>query len=153
MVQGALRQSRGAWSYDPRSALVGQGGSGNNWAMGYCRHGPAVREAVLEGPVRREVEACDRFEGFLLLQSMAGGTGSGLGAYVADALAEEYPSATLLSQAVWPYQHGEVTVQSYNTVLTLARLAASCDGVVVTRNDALSAVCTKQLRIASPSFG
>ena len=32
--------------------------------------------------VRREVEKCDLFGGFLVMQSLAGGTGSGLGAKV-----------------------------------------------------------------------
>ena len=31
--------------------------------------------------------------GFLLMQSMAGGTGAGLGAYLASALRDDYPSA------------------------------------------------------------
>ena len=34
--------------------------------------------------VRREAEACDVLSGFVLLQSMAGGTGAGLGTYVAQ---------------------------------------------------------------------
>jgi len=147
------RQGQGqAWRYDPKSSAFGQGGSGNNWAMGYCHHGPGLRDDLLAGPIRREMEACDRFEGFLLLQSMAGGTGAGLGAFVAEALAEEFPSATLLSHAVWPYKQGEVTVQSYNTMLTVSKLTAACDGVVVARNDTLSDICTKLLRISSPGF-
>lgn len=34
--------------------------------------------------VRKEVETCDLLSGFVLLQSMAGGTGAGLGTYVAQ---------------------------------------------------------------------
>lgn len=165
--------------------MVGQGGSGNNWAMGYCHHGPRMREGLLSGPIRREVEACDRFDGFLLLQSMAGGTGSGLGASVAELLREEYPTATVMSQvgrwgveerrgrkgrteaagalcrlmsrpgwlqAVWPYKQGEVTVQGYNTLLTVSKLTSSCDAVLVTRNDVLSDICTKLLHVKSPRF-
>ena len=56
-------------------------GRGNNWAYGYHgRKGESgedllgrVREAV-----RRVVEMCDRFSGFLMLHSIAGGTGSGM---------------------------------------------------------------------------
>jgi hypothetical protein len=58
-----------------------------------------------------QVEACDALGGFLLLQSMAGGTGAGLGTYVAHALRDEYPSSHALNCCVWPYESGEVIVQ------------------------------------------
>jgi hypothetical protein len=48
-----------------------------------------------------QVEACDVFEGFLMLQSMAGGTGAGAGTYMAHALADDYSSAHLLNCCVW----------------------------------------------------
>lgn len=34
-------------------------------------------------------------------QSLAGGTGSGLGSALAAALRDEYPSARLLSHSIW----------------------------------------------------
>lgn len=67
--------------------------------------------------------------GFLLLQSMAGGTGAGLGTYVADALREEGfgggggAGAPCINACVWPYESGEVIVQvgwdarQYSTVV------------------------------------
>ena len=42
--------------------------------------------------VRKEVEACDLLSGFMLLQSMAGGTGAGLGTYVAQVTPPLNPS-------------------------------------------------------------
>jgi len=86
-----------------------------------------VREAALD-LVRRQTEACDHLGGFLLMQSMAGGTGAGLGAYVASALRDDYPSAALLNHCIWPYESGEVIVQCYNTLLTLAALLDVSDG-------------------------
>jgi tubulin delta len=58
-----------------------------------------------------QVEACDVLDGFLLLQSMAGGTGAGVGTYVATALRDEYPATHALNCCVWPYESGEVIVQ------------------------------------------
>ncbi len=107
-------QGRG-WGYDERAALTFESGSGNNWARGYNTYGPQFRERACE-LLRREVrrrceqrsrrahskptlaltscaharapqaEACDQLGGFLLLQSMAGGTGAGLGTYLVEAL-------------------------------------------------------------------
>lgn len=71
---------------------------------------------VLDMPV--QVEACDVVSGFLLLQSMAGGTGAGLGTYIATALRDEYPVTHALNCCVWPYESGEVIVQACD----------SCDG-------------------------
>ena len=39
--------------------------------------------------------------GFLLLQSMAGGTGAGFGTYVAQALRDEYSSSHILNCCIW----------------------------------------------------
>lgn len=48
-----------------------------------------------------QVEACDVLEGFMMLQSMAGGTGAGAGTYMAQALVDEYSSAHVLNCCVW----------------------------------------------------
>ncbi len=71
----------GRWEYDTAQQVTKQSGAGNNWAAGWLTHGPAIENAVLD-KVRKEVEACDHFGGFVLTQSLAGGTGSGLGAYI-----------------------------------------------------------------------
>lgn len=48
-----------------------------------------------------QAEACDVLEGFLLLQSVAGGTGAGAGTFIAEALVDEYSSAHMLNCCVW----------------------------------------------------
>ena len=119
--------------------------------MGYntygTRHMPQVQELV-----RKEVEQCDQLGGLLLLQSMAGGTGAGLGARVAGALREEYESCPMLSCAVWPYESGEVAVQAYNTMLTLSHITEACDGVVLVENEALHQQCRRALLLDRPSY-
>jgi hypothetical protein len=128
VVQSSVRIAKksGRWRFDTTRTLAFQAGSGNNWARGYNTYGGQVRETACE-LIRKEVEQCDFFGGFLLLQSMAGGTGAGLGAYVAQALRDEHPHAPLLNHCVWPYESGEVIVQSYNTLLTASALL-DCSG-------------------------
>uniref|UniRef100_A0A8C6X7U6 Tubulin delta chain n=1 Tax=Naja naja TaxID=35670 RepID=A0A8C6X7U6_NAJNA len=46
--------------------------------------------------IRKEAEKCDRLGGFLMIMSMAGGTGS-----------EAYPNSFLLNHVIWPYGTGE----------------------------------------------
>ena len=69
------------------------------------------------------------------------GTGAGLGAYVANALRDTYPTATLMNHCVWPYESGEVIVQSYNTLLTLSSLLDASDGVCIVQNEELVRFC------------
>jgi hypothetical protein len=54
----------------------------------------------------------------------------------------------VLSQCVWPYESGEVIVQNYNTLLTLATLLDAADGIIVVQNEALHAAANKLLNVA-----
>lgn len=72
----------------PRSPAPHRRRPGNNWAHGHHFYGPQYRDAIL-GKVRRTVEGCDSLQSFLLLHSLGGGTGSGLGTYILQSLADE----------------------------------------------------------------
>ncbi|CAM9247334.1 unnamed protein product [Ectocarpus sp. 12 AP-2014] len=142
----------GGWRYDSGTQVCchAQGGAANNWAYGYHAHGATFTEACLEG-VRRETERCDRLTGLCILHSLAGGTGSGLGTCLTEALRDELPSAFLLNTVVGAHSSGEVILQNYNTLFTLSKLAKCSDGVLVVENDAATAVCRKLLRLERPS--
>lgn len=58
--------------------------------------------------------------------SLAGGTGSGLGTHVTEMLRDLYSKAFIVNQVVAPYPSGEVIVQNYNSLLTLAHLYQVC---------------------------
>lgn len=59
-------------------------------AVGHYAHGTEYRDQ-LENTIRRIVEKCDRLHGFLMMHSLGGGTGSGLGTAILKQLAENYP--------------------------------------------------------------
>jgi len=59
-------------------------------AIGYHVHGSEYRDR-LEESVRHVVEKCDRLHGFLLMHSLGGGTGSGLGTATLKLLKDNYP--------------------------------------------------------------
>ena len=103
---------------------------------------------------RKEVERSDYgVSAFLLLQSLAGGTGSGLGARVSELLRDAYGSrAVVANTLVAPYSAGEVSVQLYNSLLTLTHTAKSSDAVLLFRNDQVQSICRTRMRIKRPSF-
>jgi tubulin epsilon len=76
VLQGPLRTL-----FDPRSILTDVSGAGNNWAHGYHIYGPQYQDQILE-MIRYEAEQCDSLQGFFLMHSLGGGTGSGLGSYL-----------------------------------------------------------------------
>uniref|UniRef100_A0A3P9PS10 Tubulin delta chain n=1 Tax=Poecilia reticulata TaxID=8081 RepID=A0A3P9PS10_POERE len=141
----------GRWRYGETSHFSQKQGSGNNWANGYCVHGPRHRDAV-EELVRREVEHCDMLAGFIPIMSVAGGTGSGVGTFVTQCLRDVYPSSFVLNHLTWPYGTGEVIVQNYNSVLTLAHLYQLSDAILVHENDIVHKICSQLLKIKQISF-
>uniref|UniRef100_A0A3B1IZK2 Tubulin delta chain n=1 Tax=Astyanax mexicanus TaxID=7994 RepID=A0A3B1IZK2_ASTMX len=148
----AKASKSGKWRYGEKAHFCQKQGSGNNWANGYCVHGPRHKESV-EDLVRREVERCDRLAGIFAMMSVAGGTGSGVGTFVTQCLRDMYPQAFILNHLTWPYGTGEVIVQNYNSVLTLSRLYQLSDALVVHENDTVHKICSRLMNIKHISIG
>lgn len=140
-----------SWSYEPKNIFTRQSGSGNNWARGYQTQGSQAESELLD-LLQSEIERCDLLKGFITLQSVAGGTGAGVGSFLTEKLADFYPSTSLINTVVWPYRSGEVVVQNYNAMLTMASLADVAHGIIMLQNDIASLICQKVLRIPHPSF-
>ncbi|XP_017116493.1 tubulin gamma-2 chain [Drosophila gunungcola] len=128
------------------------GGAGNNWASGFSQ-GEKVQEEVFD-ILDREADGSDSLEGFVLCHSIAGGTGSGMGSYVLERLADRFPKKLIQTYSVFPNQDeiSDVVVQPYNSILTLKRLTKCADSVVVLDNTALNRIATERLHIQTPTF-
>eukprot|EP01147_Barroeca_monosierra_P011188 gene11189-3246_t len=138
--------SPNSWRYPTGRQLLLQRGAGNNWASGYHEYGQVYTEDIMN-MIRLEVEACDHVEGFSVIKSVAGGTGSGLGAAVLDAMQEEFTHLPIWAKVIWPHTTGETVVQHYNSVLSMAHVYQACDGVLLFENDHLQEICHRMLRI------
>ncbi|KAA0701884.1 Tubulin delta chain [Triplophysa tibetana] len=136
----------GRWRYGDEAYFSQKQGSGNNWANGFCVHGPRHKE-VVEELVRREIERCDRLAGIFTMMSVAGGTGSGVGTYITQCLRDMYPQSFIFNQLTWPYGAGEVIVQNYNSVLTLSHLYQLSDAILVHENDTVHKICSRLMNI------
>ncbi|XP_043114132.1 tubulin delta chain [Puntigrus tetrazona] len=142
----AKASKSGRWRYGDEAHFSQKQGSGNNWANGFCVHGPRHGEAV-EDLVRMEMERCDRLAGIFIMMSVAGGTGSGVGTYITQRLRDLYPNSFILNQVTWPYGAGEVIVQNYNSVLTLSHLYQLSDAILVHENDTVHKICSRLMNI------
>ncbi|KAH0541593.1 hypothetical protein FGG08_003941 [Glutinoglossum americanum] len=140
--------------YNPENFYVGKDGigAGNNWAAGYAT-GETVHEEVME-MIDREADGSDSLEGFMLLHSIAGGTGSGLGSFMLERLNDRFPKKLIQTYSVFPdtQSGGDVVVHPYNSLLAMRRLTQNADSVVVLDNGALSRIAADRLHVQEPSF-
>ncbi|ORX67988.1 tubulin gamma chain [Linderina pennispora] len=140
--------------YNPENIFVSKDGSGagNNWASGYSQ-GERICEDILE-MLDREADNSDSLEGFNLLHSIAGGTGSGLGSFLLERLSDRYPKKLLQTYSVFPNNEdsSDVIVQPYNSLLTLKRLTNNADCVMVLDNAALTRIVADRLHIQNPDI-
>ncbi|RKP22429.1 tubulin gamma chain, partial [Syncephalis pseudoplumigaleata] len=140
--------------YNPENIFQPEegGGAGNNWASGY-NQGERMSEEILD-MIDREADGSDSLEGFMLLHSIAGGTGSGLGSYLLEKLNDRYPKKLVQTYSVFPNNEevSDVVVQPYNSILTLKRLTLNADCVIVLDNAALTRIACDRLHISNPTF-
>ncbi|KAG2752231.1 gamma tubulin [Suillus brevipes Sb2] len=148
--------------YNPENIFMSKdgGGAGNNWAHGYAS-GEKLYEEVME-MIDREAEGSDSLEasisfcfalGFMLMHSIAGGTGSGFGSFILERLNDKFPKKLIQTYSVFPNANeGDVVVQPYNSLLTLKRLTNHADSVVVLDNGALARISADRLHVQTPTF-
>ncbi|KAG8930346.1 gamma-tubulin [Tulasnella sp. 417] len=144
-VVNSILSSSHAALYNPENIFVskGGGGAGNNWAMGSSA-GEKHYEEIMER-VDREAEGSDSLEGFMLMHSIAGGTGSGLGSFLLERLNDKFPKKLIQTYSVFPNNTADVVVQPYNSLLAMKRLANHADSVVVVDNAALTRIVADRL--------
>ncbi|KAI9302475.1 tubulin gamma chain [Cunninghamella echinulata] len=153
-VINTIRESPFANLYNPENIFVANdgGGAGNIWSYGYSQ-GERVYEDIID-MVDREADGSDSLEGFMLLHSIAGGTGSGLGSFLLEKLNDRYPKKIIQTYSVFPNSDevSDIVVQPYNSMLTLKRLTCNADSVVVLDNAALARIAADRLHIQTPTF-
>ena len=68
----------------------------------------------------------------MLLHSIAGGTGSGLGSFMLERMNDRFPKKLIQTYSVFPdtQSGGDVVVNPYNSLLALRRLTQNADSVV-----------------------
>ncbi|XP_032689649.1 tubulin delta chain-like isoform X1 [Odontomachus brunneus] len=147
VVNKIRKETTTSWLYRPSNIVCqcDSGGSANNWAYGYCINSKLLSNTILN-VTRQQIEKLDRFQGFLLLLSSAGGTGSGVGSRMIELLREEYMTKTIVAAIVLPFTFGEVCVQNYNTILTLAKFCNRADLSLLFENEKVYATCANLLQ-------
>jgi len=117
-----------------------------------CLHAPLPACTHVTAGIRREAEREAGIPDFLLMSSLAGGTGSGFGSALLEVLADEYPCSTVTAVAVAPGRAGgsDTATQSINCCMALQHLSMHAHAVLLLDNqvllDQLNARCSSSSR-------
>uniref|UniRef100_A0A914CA17 Tubulin beta chain n=1 Tax=Acrobeloides nanus TaxID=290746 RepID=A0A914CA17_9BILA len=127
--------------FDPDNFVFGQSDASNNWAKGHYTEGAKLVDNVLN-VVRKEVEGCDCLQGFQLVHSLGGGTGSGMGTLLISKMREAYPDKIMSSFSVLGSPKvADAVIDPYNATLSLNQLIKNTDETFCIDNDALIDHC------------
>nr|XP_033331876.1 tubulin delta chain-like [Megalopta genalis] len=140
------------WTYRTKNVICQSGGGcANNWAYGYMIKGHELKDQILNS-IRQEMERTDDFDGFLILLSSSGGTGSGIGSFIVQLLREEYSTKPIITTTILPFSFGEVCTQYYNTLFTLAKLYDHTDMNIIIENEQVHDICKNLLKKSATSL-
>ncbi|CAE6458201.1 unnamed protein product [Rhizoctonia solani] len=151
-VTNRLRSGPLGGLFRPDTYINGENGAGNNFAKGHYTEGAELIDSILE-VLRKQVEQCEAMQGFQLIHSLGGGSGSGLGSLLLAKLREEAPDRMLATFSVFPSPKvSDTVVEPYNTVLSLHQLVDNTDMTICVDNEALYDVTHRLNPQAQPEF-
>ncbi|TGZ69667.1 hypothetical protein CRM22_003615 [Opisthorchis felineus] len=135
--------------FRPENYIIGQAGTGNNWARGRYTDGAEMADSVMD-VVRKEVEGCDLIQGFQVIHALGGGTGSGMTCLLLEQIKEGWPDRIVNTFSIFPSPKvSDVVVEPYNAIFTIDVLLSLSDETVVLDNEALHSICTNVLNISA----
>ncbi|UZJ53345.1 hypothetical protein CBS101457_002665 [Exobasidium rhododendri] len=138
--------------YHPSNFIAGESGAGNNFSKGYYTEGAELMDSIMD-VARKEAEKADMLQGFQLLHSLGGGTGSGLGTNLLTKLREEFPDRMLATWSVLPSPKvSDTVVEPYNATLSFHQLVENADLSFCLDNEALYDICQRTLRKKDPQY-
>lgn len=151
-VIGKLKGGERGRLFAPDSWVHADSGAANNWGKGHYTEGAELVEGLLD-MIRKQTEKCDALQGFQLIHSLGGGTGSGLGTLLLSKLREEEPDRMLATFSVMPSPLvSETVVEPYNAMLSIHQLTENSDLTICMDNEALHGINVRNLKIPHPEF-
>ena len=136
----------------PSLVVKSNSGRSNNWATGYAdkpEKDQNLSSQTME-MLRKEIEQCDYYKTLIMIHSLAGGTGSGLGSKLIEMIRDEYPICFISTASVFPFESGDTPLQDYNSVFCLSHIQKYSDSCIFFENDEVYRV-VQNFNIREPS--
>lgn len=138
--------------FHPDQLVSRREGACGSFARGYYTLGRNIIDEVLD-KIRKLTEACDSLQGFLIIHSLGGGTGSGLTARLMERLSAEYGKKSKVQFAIYPTPKLNTAItEPYNAVFSTHFTFDHSDLCFLVDNGAVYDIAQRNLGIARPSY-
>merc|ERR1712025_528099 len=139
--------------FHPEFLLNGKEDAANNFARGHYTVGKEILDQVNDR-LRKLVDNSQNVQGFIVNHAVGGGTGSGLGALILERIAVDYRKKSKIGFEIYPAPNlSTCIVEPYNAMLSTHWLLDHTEVSIVLDNEAIYAICQKQLNIDRPTYG
>jgi len=147
-----VRTGPRAQMFHPEFLLNGKEDAANNFARGHYTVGKEILDQVNDR-LRKLVDNSENVQGFIINHAVGGGTGSGLGALILERIAVDYRKKSKIGFEIYPAPNiSTCIVEPYNAMLSTHWLLDHTEVSVVLDNEAIYAICQKQLDTDRPSY-
>jgi len=141
-----------AQMFHPEFLLNGKEDAANNFARGHYTVGKEILDQVNDR-LRKLVDNSENVQGFIIHHAVGGGTGSGLGALILERIAVDYRKKSKIGFEIYPSPKiSTCIVEPYNSMLSTHWLLDHTEVSIVLDNEAIYAICQKQLDLKRPSY-
>merc|ERR1711962_1761237 len=138
--------------FHPEYLVNAKEDAANNFARGHYTVGKEMMDIVSDR-LRKLVDNSENVQGFMATHSVGGGTGSGLGALILERIAVDYRKKSKIGFEIYPAPNiSTCIVEPYNAMLSTHWLLDHTEVSVVLDNEAIYAICQKQLDTDRPSY-
>merc|ERR1712176_44317 len=147
-----VRTGLHAQMFHPEFLLNGKEDAANNFARGHYTVGKEILDQVNDR-LRKLVDNSQNVQGFIINHAVGGGTGSGLGALILERIAVDYRKKSKIGFEIYPAPKiSTCIVEPYNAMLSTHWLLDHTEVSVILDNEAIYAICQKQLDKDRPSY-
>lgn len=138
--------------YHPGQLLSGKEDAANNFARGHYTVGKEMVDKTIDR-IRKIADNCTSLQGFLIFNSVGGGTGSGFASLLLERLSVEFAKKSKIGFTVYPSPEVSTSVvEPYNSVLSTHALLEHNDVTVVLDNEAIYDICKNKLKVERPTY-
>lgn len=111
-----------------------------------------IQDVVMDR-IRLTAELCENLQGFFVVHSVGGGTGSGVGVEILHDLKVGFEKKSIFEPVIYPSQHfSSSIVEPYNCILATHYSHELVDLSFMLDNEAIYNICSKNLQIKAPDF-
>ena len=132
--------------------IFGYEQSSKLYSSRYSPNGKEIIKISLDR-INHLLEYCDNPQGFLIFNSIGGGTGSGLGSLLLEELSDNNSKKYKFCFPIYPSTHNDIlSIEKFNSVLSIISSLKHSNIDFIFQNDAINEICRQKFNIIKPSY-